>query len=126
LTGEYTDLAAIERCRLAAFVSKDMARLRELHASDFQLINPAGQQLSRDDYLNGVAAGLIDYKVWEPESEIQVRLYGDAAAIRYRARLEITVRGDPQPLQHFWHSDLYEKREGRWQVVWSQATRISV
>ena len=24
----------------------------------------------------------------------------------------------------FWHTELYEVREGRWQAVWSQATRI--
>jgi hypothetical protein len=23
-----------------------------------------------------------------------------------------------------WHTDYYERREGRWQVVWSHATRI--
>ena len=26
--------------------------------------------------------------------------------------------------RRFWHTDIYELRDGRWQVVWSQATRI--
>jgi hypothetical protein len=25
---------------------------------------------------------------------------------------------------HAWHTDVYERRDGRWQVVWSQATTI--
>ena len=24
----------------------------------------------------------------------------------------------------FWHTDMYDLRDGRWQAVWSQATRI--
>jgi hypothetical protein len=27
-------------------------------------------------------------------------------------------------LLHCWHTDSYEQRDGRWQVVWSQATEI--
>jgi hypothetical protein len=49
-----------------------------LHASftamSYQLINPLGGVLSKDDYLGVVAAGDINYLVWEPES-IEVRLY---------------------------------------------------
>jgi hypothetical protein len=59
--------------------------------------------------------------VWEPE-EIEVRLYGDAAVIRYRAQLEIVVQEQEISLRGYWHTDLYERRDGRWQVVWSQAT----
>lgn len=123
---EQDEIRDLERRRLAAFVSKDIDTLRELHADDFQLVNPMGRQSSRDEYLDGVAAGLIDYKVWEPDSEIQLRLHGDAAVIRHRSRLQITVQGNPQPLQHYSNMDLYEKRERGWQVVWSQATRIAV
>jgi hypothetical protein len=32
--------------------------------------------------------------------------------------------GQRTPLRSFWHTDVYEKRNGRWQVVWSQATLI--
>jgi len=24
----------------------------------------------------------------------------------------------------YWHTDLYERRDGQWQVVWSHATEI--
>jgi hypothetical protein len=49
----------------------------------------------------------------------------DVAVIRYRAQLRISVKGLPNaPSGRFWHVDLYEKRNGRWQAVWSQATQI--
>jgi len=96
---------------------------RRLHADDFQLINPFGGSVSKDEYLEGIASGELDYLVWEPET-IEVRLYGQAAVIRYRSQLEIVVRGQKIPLRRYWHTDSYEKRDARWQVIWSHATEI--
>ena len=113
----------IERERLRALVDGNMEVARKLHADDFQLINPLGGTLSKEQYLGGVASGEINYLAWEPGS-IAVRVYGEAALIRYQSELEIVVQGRKVPRQRYWHTDSYEKREGRWQVVWSQATAI--
>ena len=120
---EANHLRATERERLRALVEADVARARQLHADDFQLINPLGGELSKEQYLEGIGSGQLDYLFWEPDS-IAVRLYGDAAVIRYRSQLEIVVQGSHVPRQRYWHTDIYERREGQWQVVWSQATRI--
>jgi hypothetical protein len=96
---------------------------RRLHADDFQLINPFGGLFSKEQYLGGIASGEIDYRVWEPES-IEVRFYSSAAVIRYRSELEIIVRAQRIPRRQYWHTDVYEKRDGQWQVVWSHATEV--
>lgn len=114
-----------ERRRLRALVEANIEVARRLHADDFQLINPRGEVISKEQYLGGIASGQIDYLVWEPESDIEVRLYGRGAVIRYRSRLEIVVQGQKVPLQRYWHTDSYEKRQGGWQIVWSQATGTS-
>jgi Domain of unknown function (DUF4440) len=116
-------LRAAERERLRAFVDVDMDVLESLHADDFQLVNPGGRTLTKDEYLGGVASGAIDYVVLELVSEIAVRLYGDAAALRYQSNTEIVVSGERFVLRN-WHTDVYERRDGRWQVAWSQATSI--
>jgi hypothetical protein len=100
-----------------------MEVVEQLHADDFQLITPSGTSVSREGYLGGIASGEIDYLVWEPAS-IEVRLYGQAAVIRYQAQLQLVFQGEKAPLRRYWHIDSYEKRDGRWQVVWSQATEI--
>lgn len=117
-------IGATERQRLRALVEANIEIARRLHADDFQLINPVGETLSKEQYLGGIASGQLDYLVWEPASAIEVRLYGRAAVIRYRSQLEIVVQGQKVPIQGYWHTDSYEKRNGRWQVVWSQATGI--
>jgi len=112
-----------ERRRLAALVSGDLEAANQLHADDFQLVTPHGATLSKPDYLGAIASGRLKYDIWAP-GPIDVRLFGDAAVIRYRATLANTWAGQSFPPRDFWHTDLYEKRDGQWQAVWSQATEI--
>jgi hypothetical protein len=112
-----------ERERLRALVDGNMEVAEQLHADDFQLINPFGGSASKEQYLSGLASGQVKYLLWEPDA-VQVRIYGDAAIIRYQAQIQIVVGGKPDG-GRFWHTDSYEKRDGRWQAVWSQATRIA-
>ena len=118
-------LRQLERERLRALVEADMTRARELHAEEFQLVNPRGETLTKDQYLGGIESRRLDYLLWEPVSHIAVRLHGDAAVIRYRSRLEIMVDGQRVPEAQYWHTDSYERHAGKWQVVWSQATLAS-
>lgn len=116
-------LRTTERERLRALVAADVARARQLHADDFQLINPLGGALSKEQYLGGIESGQIHYLFWEPDA-VAVRVYGPVAVIRYQSQLEVVVLGRHIPRQRYWHTDLYEQRDGRWQVVWSHATGI--
>jgi hypothetical protein len=116
-------LRAIERGRLRSLVDADVATARRLHADDFELINPRGGTLSKEQYLRDIASGDLDYLEWEPE-EIRVRLYGKSAVIRYKAHLRVSVKGSAGRAVTFWHTDFYEKRNGQWQIVWAHATQI--
>jgi hypothetical protein len=117
-------LRSSEQERLRALVSGDMERAAQLHSDDFQLINPLGGVLSKEQYLGGIRSGQIRYLYWEPEA-ISVRVYGDVAALRYRSQLEIVVQGRHIPRQQYWHTDLYERHGPEWRVVWSHATAAS-
>lgn len=119
------EIREIERSRLRALVAGDIATAQRLHADDFQLITPIGAALSREQYLGAIAAGQIKYSVWEP-GHIAVRLYGPAAVIRYRARLEVVFGGHRVSPADYWHTDSYEYCDGRWMVVWSQATTVGL
>lgn len=123
-SSEADRLRGIERTRLQALVAADAATARQLIAPDFQLINPGGGVFSRDDYLDAVDAGAIDYLVFEPTSPIEVRLSGDSATLRYQVSFDLVVGGDTRVTHQGWISELYERRHGRWQVVWEQATAI--
>jgi hypothetical protein len=112
-----------EQARLRALVAADAEAADPLHADDFVLVTPGGGTYDKTQYLGVIADGSVSYDVFEPVGEIDVRLYERAAGIRYRSRIEIVVEGERYS-DRCWHTDLYEDRDGRWQIVWSQATRI--
>jgi hypothetical protein len=116
-------IRATERDRLRALVDGNADVARQLHADDFQLITPSGMSVSKDQYLGGIGSGQIDYVFCEADS-IAVRLYQDAAVIRYPSQLEIIFQGQHISRRRYWHTDAYERRDGRWQVVWSHATEV--
>ena len=116
------EIRQIERERLRALVEADMLLANELHASDFELVFPTGGRASKESYLTSIGTGRIDYRAWEP-AEIAVRLYGDVALIRYRdVAFEVFVNGELGWEGLLTHTNLYEFRDGRWQIVWSQAS----
>jgi hypothetical protein len=123
-TGSQADLLrAIERERVQALVNADTATARSLIADDFQAINPAGVPLSREQLLGGVQAGAVDFLSQEPTSPIAVRMHGDSAVLRYQVSFDLLFTGIR--LTHkAWITGLYERRDGRWQIVWEQTTAI--
>ncbi len=117
------ELQALEGQRLRALVVPDMGTAERLHADDYQLVNPYGGTVSKQDYLSWIAVGDINYHVFEPVSELLVRISPAMAVVRYQARIDIESAGEREQLV-CWHTDMYELRDGGWQAVWSQATAI--
>lgn len=116
-------LREAEQARLRSLVAADLSLAERLHADDYELITPGGATMSKRAYLDGIRSGDLDYAVFEPVSDIRVRMYAEAAILRYRVRIEIDI-GGAHDEGTFWHTDAYENRGGQWQAVWSQATRI--
>ena len=116
-------LRALERRRVHALVDADTATAGGLMARDFHAIPPSGDPLARKDYLGAVAAGVIDYRVFEPVSRIAVSSSGDLAALRYKVSFDL-VAGETRVTHKGWITELWESRNGRWQIAWEQATAI--
>jgi hypothetical protein len=105
---------------LRAAVDSDTGTARQLLAPDFQLIDPFGAPESKKAYLDTIA-GQVDFVTIKPLTPIKVRLYGNAALARYQTTTEVIA--GPDRLKHRgWTTDLFERRQGRWLLVWSQTT----
>jgi len=116
-----TLLPDIERRRLRALVSADIAAAAPLHAEDYWLITPNGSEMTKADYLGAIASGQLRYRIFEPVSEMAVLVDERLAVLRYRVRISF----DDGPGMTCWHTDCYRLRDDTWQVVWSQATAIA-
>lgn len=108
-------LRETERQRIAALVANDIETARGLHADDFRLSAPDGDELTKDEYLDAVGSGRLDYVLWEPKSPLRVQIDGDNAVIRYRSEIGFAGTGGGTTEQN--HTDTYELRDGNWQIV---------
>jgi hypothetical protein len=87
------------------------------------LVPPPGDKESREEYLQSVASGDLDYQAFEPITPVDVRVSGSVAVVTYESRLEVTAGG--LHVEHAaWHTHIYRKHAGQWQQVWAQATAV--
>jgi hypothetical protein len=107
-----------------AHTARQVQQIERLHASDFELVPPPGFPLSREEYLGLVESGALDYREFEPVSDIEVRVHGSSATVWYRSSLDVEAAGQGRVIHEAWHLYLYEKRSGQWQVVREQATAV--
>ena len=119
------ELRALEQQRIEALTSKDADALQRLLADDYHVINPGGQQVGKFDLINGIRENFIAYTLWEVDGAMAVLMSEKLAVVRYRASLQVAVQGEAQPPQRLWHTEVFEKRDGDWQAVMSQDTRVS-
>jgi len=105
-----------------AYVTGDAAVLERLEADDIVLVDSDGTLFTKADDVAEVKAGIYKLKSWTRE-EITVRLHGDTAVVHGITRIQGTYKG-----QEFdgrtRGTDAWIKKNGRWQCVASQSTRI--
>ncbi|HET9389060.1 MAG TPA: nuclear transport factor 2 family protein [Steroidobacteraceae bacterium] len=111
-----------ERTLLRAAVDGDTRTAGALLARDLQLIDVTGTPETRADYLANIGGG-VDFVTLKPIKPISVRVYGNNAVARVKLQFKVVAHG--QMVQHKgWTTGMFERRDGRWQLVWSQSTAV--
>jgi len=111
-----------EQTLLRAMVDGDRHTAGALLAPGLQLIDPTGGAETRADDLADIGGG-IDFVTIKPIEPIGVRVHGDSAVARLKLNFKLVAFG--QTIQHdAWTTDLWERRDGRWQLAWSQTTAV--
>jgi len=104
-----------ELARIEALTLSDIDKARALHADEFRLTAPNGETFTKDEYLDAVGSGRLDYVLWEPISPVEVEVNGEEAAVRYRSR--IGFAGNYGGTTEQTHHDTYALRNGQWLIV---------
>lgn len=117
------ELLDAEREWADVVMRQDKVAAGSILADEFRLTGPELQRLStgraatKDVWLETLQ--LIDTRSFNL-SDAQITVYGRAAVVFVRATIDWSIQGRPLP-SHYMLTDLWVKREGRWQVV----TRLS-
>jgi ketosteroid isomerase-like protein len=117
-------ILALEREWYEAREKRDVKSLEQLLADDATLINPLGQFGDKQRVLKALGVGGTTILESYTLEEVKVRLYGNTAVTTGRATVKgQTGVGDFSGATRF--TRVYVQRNGRWQLVAHQGTRIT-
>jgi ketosteroid isomerase-like protein len=119
VTEAITDL---ERSWVAAIVNKDIATLDRILAPEFNGTSPNGFTYTKEMAIADIKAGRYVVDRMDLD-EISVNVYGNTA-VAFTGQREKSRSGGEDFSGHYCYTDVWVKKNGRWQVVASHGSRI--
>lgn len=116
------DLASAAADYDRAQVKGDRALLNRLLADDYHLVNGGGQVESKEQFVAESVDPAFKLKPFVVENPIET-VWTDGAVLAGEVHLEGQDHGKPFSA-HFRFADIWRKRNGAWQVVFTEVTRI--
>lgn len=128
-----TELIKLEREWAGAAKNRDADAARRILADDLVITYPDGVVGTKAEEVSTIESGAVTADAWElPESDIKVTvLNASAAVVTGRGIIKNGKYKDPKAAKpidisgEYRFLDVYAKRNGRWQAVASQTTRIA-
>ena len=120
-TDEQT-LVELERAWNDAFYKKDIEFLDSILAEEFVATYDDGTLGDRNRELE-LSAAFNQRVISANQEDFTVRVYGDAAVVWFTLRL-VGLRQGQRAEVAFRYTDVWVRRDGRWQCVSTQSTRI--
>ena len=112
-----------ESRRFEAMVRGDMAALEEILSDDLTYTHASGAHESKTQFLTHLKSSQVKYQSFSPE-DMLVRVYGTTGVVTGGAYVEVLVRGERNSFR-LRFTDVYVKKDDRWQMVAWQATRLT-
>ncbi len=110
----------VEDRRIKALIDDDYAALEAVLADDLTYTHSNALVDTKASYIESLKSGKTKYVAIEREPA-KVRIYGDTAV--FTGGAEMTLRGQPATIR-LRYTLVYVQRDGRWQMVAWQSTRL--
>lgn len=104
-----------------AMVAKDTVTLNRVHADEFVLVHMTGMRQSKNEYIDAIADGTLNYYSAQHE-QMEVSINGDSATLTGYSRVTAAVFGGGRST---WRLQLHfklVKRNGQWLFTESRAS----
>ena len=108
--------------RMQAMVAKDLKTLEATLADDLVYTHSSARLDTKKSLIEGMVKGTTVYTGCDP-SDVKAQDLGDSVVLTGIARIKVVVNGTPNAFGVRF-TDVYAKREGRWQMVTWQSTRL--
>jgi ketosteroid isomerase-like protein len=112
----------LDKKRMQAMAEKDFATLNAVLADDLIYTHSSARLDSKQSLIGNMQSGATVYTSVEP-SEVKAQDLGDAVVLTGVAQIKVVSNGKPNAFGVRF-TDIYAKRNGRWQMVTWQSTRL--
>jgi ketosteroid isomerase-like protein len=121
--GVAAELTQIEHRLVKSWIDGDRAAVDSILASDWSVIDLTGHVLTRAQVMAEFGSG--DRRIESGSiDDLNIRVFGDVAVVTGRSVLTGAYQGKrANVVQRF--TDVFARRNSRWQVVASQGTEVS-
>jgi ketosteroid isomerase-like protein len=117
------ELLRIEKQFAQAIVGNDVEGIARIVADEWIIIDPNGEIVDRTRFFEVIKSGALTHEMMESEN-FRVRVYGDSAVVAGLTHTKGKFMGQEFTTQER-ATDVFVKRDGRWQCVLTHLTRFS-
>jgi len=112
----------LDRKRMEAMARKDIATLDELIAEDLIYAHSTARLDTKTSLIDNMLSGQTVYTSVEP-SKVVAQDLGDTVVLTGECQIKVNVKGTPNAFGVRF-TDVYALRNGKWQMVTWQSTKL--
>jgi len=116
------ELLKLERAFADAIIKNDLEGIGRIVADDWIIVDPNGEIVDRTRFFEVIKSGALTHDIMESE-DFRVRVYGDSAVVTAITSTKGKFMGQEFSTRER-ATDVFVKREGRWQCVLTHLTRL--
>ena len=116
------ELVRVEKAAAAALVANDAKALREYLSEDWRIVSADATTMKRSELFQVLEDGTLIFESYKL-SDLEVRVYGDAAVVIGHGDSRMKWKGDVIQGKEIF-TDVFVRREGKWQCVSSHSCDI--
>lgn len=117
------DVEAAERAWAEATAKSDAAALQKILADDLVYTHSTGDDDTKKMFIDNMSNGVRKYTKVQHYGDIDVKLYGDMAIVRAKARIETIMSGKAGGAHLKW-IHVFRYKGGVWQLLAHQSLRL--
>ncbi len=114
-TADQSELLRLEKTGAAAIISADLKALGEFFSADWKIVDSDASMMEREQLFKAMKDGVLTFASYE-QSELEVRIYGDAAVVIGTGKSKGAWNGESFK-SHERFTDVFIRREGKWLCV---------
>jgi ketosteroid isomerase-like protein len=114
------EIRQVEDNRREALLRGDTATVDHIFADEYIVTNQFGQIQTKTQMISALKSGELKFES-VVEDDVSVRVYGDVAVLTGR----VTSKHEGRETMQSRFTRVYVKRQGRWQTVAYQITRVA-